>query len=234
MKSSDLRKQAESAQSSKLHKLGAQGSLSMARKGQSAAIANAKKYATGGYVGGGKVDGGSAKPSTSKPAKSKGKGGKGATVNIVIAGKGPDAAGGPPMPPDAGPPIPLPPGGPGGPPGGPPMPMRAKGGKVLKRGDGGKTVQDDSGTDEGQQRKYLRKKASSERSDAIVPSALAVGSGAVSMLPGQGAALRSFNVGSAAYNAARAAGAINRAKKADKEADSFEDKKSGGRVKKKC
>lgn len=136
-----------------------------------------QKYAKGGVVQGFKdggnpaldegmaaADGQSARPSLAKPAKKgPGKNGKkeGTTVNIIIAGKGPDAGmphpamgapgpGGPapamvaprPMPlPGAGP-VPAP--GPGGP-GGPPMLNRryggavgkfAKGGKVRSNGDG--------------------------------------------------------------------------------------------------
>lgn len=137
MKTSQIHKQAKAAQSSKLHKLGAQGSLSMARKGQSAAIADAKKYATGGYVGGGTVSGGSAKPSTSRPGKAKKAGskpkakGKGDTNIIIMAGGKPP--GGDLPPPDVGP-MPLPPGGPGG--GGPPM--RAKGGRITPQEEPGK------------------------------------------------------------------------------------------------
>lgn len=139
-----LRKQAEAAQSAKLHRLGAMGSLKAARKAEHAP----RKYASGGAVmdDAGPVEGMAAKGRLDRPGRSKmsKKGGKdaskkGTTVNVVIAsGGGPK----PPMP-MAGPPpdMPMPP--PGAGPGGPPMPMRAKGGRVSKA-DGGPTISQDS------------------------------------------------------------------------------------------
>lgn len=121
----NIKNQAKAAQSAKLHRLGAMGSLKAARKGEHAP----RKYASGGIVAGGEdVEGAPSKGRLDRPGrmKMKGKGKdaakKGTTVNIVIAG----APGGP----EAGPPMPMPPpgAGPGGPPA--PMPMRASGGSV--------------------------------------------------------------------------------------------------------
>lgn len=150
-----INKGAAKAQSAKLKKMGAMGSLDAAKKAEHAP----RRYATGGGVDL-PVGGGMAKPSLSKPGRSKsggkGKGKKaGTNVNVIVMPK-PDAApaGGPapdmpmpapkmappPAPPMAGPPMPPPgAGGPGGPgpmgPGGPPM--RKSGGKVLAFKTGG-------------------------------------------------------------------------------------------------
>lgn len=149
-----LNKTAKEAQSAKLRKMGAMGSLDAAKKGEHAP----RKYATGGMVDM-PVGGGMGKPNLSKPgrSKSKGKGKSSTNVNVIVMPK-PDAApaGGPmpdmpmpapkmappPAPPMAGPPMPPPgaggpgPMGPGGPMGGPPM--RKSGGKVLAFKTGGK------------------------------------------------------------------------------------------------
>jgi hypothetical protein len=130
------------AQSAKLRKLGAQGSLSMARKGENAE----RKYATGGTVGP-SISGGSAQPRGRTAGKGKGKKKKGdnhisiTLLNAPAGGKG--APEGPmPMPggpgglPPGGPP--MPPGPPGGGPGGPPMPMRASGGRIPPKEEAGK------------------------------------------------------------------------------------------------
>lgn len=105
-----------------------------------------QKYASGGAVkakegnpslseGLSAADGAPAKPSLARPgrkmAKGKDAGKKGTTVNIVIAGKGPDAGPKPDMP------MPPPGAGPGGPPM-PPPPMRANGGAVGKFAKGGR------------------------------------------------------------------------------------------------
>ncbi len=111
------------------------------------------------------ADGAPAKPSLARPGRKMGgkakDGKKGTTVNIVIAGKGPDAGppslggpGGPPPPPMMkGPPPPMmaaagPPGaGPGGPP--PPM-LKATGGRIANLGKfahGGKIKGDDDADD---------------------------------------------------------------------------------------
>lgn len=105
------------------------------------------KYANGGavksapkaFADGGNVDGDSAPKRLDRPGrkmKGKDKGKKGTNINVVVmAGKGDQPQGGPPMPPMAGPPpMPpkpmMPPPGPPMGPGGPPMGMHAKGGRV--------------------------------------------------------------------------------------------------------
>lgn len=117
----------QAAQSAKLRKLGAVGSLKLARKAEHAP----RKYASGGIVGeSGPVDGAAAKPRLDRPGRKMGKdkGKKGGTnVNVIVMPKG-DAPAGPPM---GGPPMPPP----GPPPGGPPMPpMRASGGRIANLG----------------------------------------------------------------------------------------------------
>lgn len=133
-----------SARMHKLQKLGAQGSLKQARKGEFAP----RKYAAGGAVGGDEIGGMPAKPNLARPGRSKGKGtpGKkgGATVNVIVmSGKGAPDAGPKPM---AGPPpdMPMPP--PGPPPGGPPMPMRKFGGSVGKFAKGGRVKKEMGGS----------------------------------------------------------------------------------------
>lgn len=123
----DVKTQAKAAQSAKLHRLGAMGSLRAARKGEHAP----RKYATGGAVAGDDdIEGMSPKGRLDRPGRKGGKkdaGKKGTTVNIIIAGG--DKGASPPMPPPGGPMVggpPMPPPGPGG----PPMPMRASGGRV--------------------------------------------------------------------------------------------------------
>lgn len=123
-----VKTQAKAAQSAKLHRLGAMGSLKMARKGEHAP----RKYASGGAVEGGEdIEGMPSKGRLDRPGRKGKKDGKdakkGTTVNIIIAGG--DKGAPPPMPPPGGPMAggpPMPPPGPGG----PPMPMRARGGSV--------------------------------------------------------------------------------------------------------
>lgn len=121
----DIRNQAKAAQSAKLHRLGAMGSLKMACRAEHAP----RKYASGGMVSDGEdVEGMPAKGRLDRPGRAKGKkdmGKKGTTVNIVIASGEKGPAGAPPMP------MPMPP--PGAGPGGPPMPMRASGGSVKAK-----------------------------------------------------------------------------------------------------
>ncbi len=117
-------------------------------------------YAKGGAVkpkegnpslaeGLGAADGAPAKPSLARSGRKMGRkakeGKKGTTVNIVIAGKGPDAGpppmggpgGPPPMMKGPPPPMPMPP--PGAGPGGPPPPMlKARGGAVARFATGGR------------------------------------------------------------------------------------------------
>ncbi len=125
----------QAAQSAKLRRLGAMGSLKLARKAEHAP----RKYASGGMVGdAGPVDGAAAKPRLDRPGRKMGKdkGKKGGTnVNVIIMPKGGDG-------PSAPPPMPMPPPGagpgPGGP-GGPPMPpMRKHGGAVGRYAAGGR------------------------------------------------------------------------------------------------
>lgn len=116
---------------------------------------------------GGAIEGAPSRPRMDRGGRKGGKGKKGATtVNVVIASKPDDKppmpmpipmpmpAGGPPpmMPPK--PPMapPLPPaaaGGPppGAPPGGPPIPMRAAGGRLKKRAEGGEVVEEEGWTE---------------------------------------------------------------------------------------
>lgn len=140
-----IRKSAEAAQSQKLSRMGAMGSLKAAKKGEAAP----RKYATGGTVDM-PIDGASAKPRLDRPgrkAPGKGKDKKaGTNVNIIIAPK-PDAPKAPDMPMAGGPgpmpPMPMPPAPPAG--GPPPMPMRKTGGKVHGYKTGGKVVKRDMG-----------------------------------------------------------------------------------------
>ncbi len=111
-------------QSPKLRRIGAMGSMKMAKKAENAP----RKYASGGIVEAGPaVEGDAPKARLDKPGRSKGKkdaSKKGTTVNIVIAsGSKPAAPDAMPMPPPGAGPMPPP----GPPPG---MPMRASGGRV--------------------------------------------------------------------------------------------------------
>lgn len=142
-----LRKEAERAQSAKLHRLGAQGSLKAAKKGEHAK----RKYASGGSVADPMpgVEGGAPKPRLDRPSRGAKGAKKGTNVNVVIMQHPPmGGAGGPPpagpmpgpmaMPPH--PPMPAPMAGP--PPGPMPMPaggppMRKNGGAVGKYAKGG-------------------------------------------------------------------------------------------------
>ena len=142
---SKLAQQSRMAQSAKLRKLGAQGSLKAARKAEHAP----RQYADGGIVGGAPIDGGNAKPRLDRPMGKKGapgskgapkKGAKGTNINVIIMPKdGGGDKGMPPLPPPGAGPGPLPPPGPPGPPlpppgpGGPPMPMRKFGGSVKHK-----------------------------------------------------------------------------------------------------
>lgn len=162
-----LRKEAERAQSAKLHRLGAQGSLKMAEKGLHAK----RKYASGGTVSDPMpgVEGSAPKARLDRPSRgAKGaKGKKGTNVNVVIMQHPPmGGAGGPPpagpmpgpmaMPPHPSMPAPMagpPPGPMPMPAGGPPMRKNggavgkyAKGGAVKKKAEGGE-VGDGKGAD---------------------------------------------------------------------------------------
>lgn len=223
-----LRQQAEAAQSAKLHRLGATGSLKMARKGEHAL----RKYAAGGAVSDtGPVEGMPAKGRLDRPGRSKPKGKaagkKGTTVNIVIAGKGDDKGPMPmPMPPDAGP---MPPPGPGG----PPMPMRAKGGRV-NRADGGSTISEDS------KREAKRLRDESPRGLGNVnalSTGLGLGAAVAKGMPmpvkALGAAVaglgakRSYDDSKKMWNDSKEASRIEKGQVKEGE----EDRKSGGRVK---
>lgn len=134
---------------------GASGNTHLLKQYGGGSTGPRQAYATGGAVRtspnpslaeGLSAAGGSAKPSLARPgrkmaSKAKGKGKKETQINVVVATppakpEGPPA-GLPPMPPMAGPPgpPPMPPSPPMPPPGaGPgPMPMRAKGGKVVTK-----------------------------------------------------------------------------------------------------
>lgn len=138
----------ERAQSAKLRRLGAQGSMKLADKAK-----KLKKFASGGTVADPMpgVEGSAPKPRLDRPSRGghAAKGKKGTNVNVVImqhppmapnAGAGPAA--GPAMPPAMGAPHPMPPmpaPAPGpipAPAGGPPM--RKHGGSVGKYAKGGK------------------------------------------------------------------------------------------------
>ena len=118
------------AQSSKLRKMGAYGSLKMGKSGENAP----RKYAKGGAVmdASTAVEGDMPKQRLDKPVRKGKKDGdkKAPSVNIMIvsgAGKGAPSEGGMPMPPPGAMPPPAPPmGGP---------PMRASGGRVTKDED---------------------------------------------------------------------------------------------------
>lgn len=152
------------------------------------------------------ADGAPSKPSLARPGRKMAKKGgddkKDAktNVNIIIAGKSPDAGpkAAPPMPP---PDMPMPPPGGAGPgPGGPPMPMRKHGGAVgrfatggritnlgkyahggkVKRADGGWTGEGDSGKAAKEKAADLREKASANEKGAkssLYSGALAAGAG---------------------------------------------------------
>ena len=85
-----MRMKAEAAQSAKLHRLGAYGSMKAAKKGENAP----RKYAAGGSVDMGPVDGMSAKPRLDRPGRSKGGKKKPAStnVNVIVMPKGDAAA----------------------------------------------------------------------------------------------------------------------------------------------
>lgn len=246
MSMKSMRMSAEAAQSAKLRKLGAYGSLKMAKKGEDAP----RKYASGGSVDMGPVDGGPAKRNLGKPGrKMKGKDKKaGTNVNVVIMPSGgkpdmpmPGPMAGPMPPPDA--PMPMPPPGPG--PGAPPMAMRRAGGKVgdyktggrVKREDGGRTVISE---DSKREAKRLSSDAGNDLVKAIGSGAMAGVAGLGSMLPGPG---KLVGKGLAAANAGFAAKSLyDRAAKM-KEADRIEkgfvkegeeDRKRGGSVKKRA
>lgn len=234
------RKQAEAAQSAKLRRLGAMGSLKHARMAENAP----RKYAAGGAVSdSGTVEGMAAKPRLDRPGRAKGKKGgkegKGATVNIVIAGgKGP--GGPPPMagpPPDM--PMPPPPG-----PGGPPMPMRKSGGAVGKFAKGGRVKREGGGRISEDSKREI------ERIEKDTPRGLG-NLNALSMGVGTGAALakgmpkpvRALGALVGAFGAKKTiddtkqmfsdTDEVSRLKKG-KVKDGEEDRKSGGRVGRKC
>lgn len=156
MSSKHIKKSHEAAQSAKLHRLGAMGSLKAAKKAEHAP----RKYkAAGGSAGDdspGDIDGLMAKPNLSRPgrgkkAKTAKKGGT--NVNVIIMPKSNDNPAPPMMPPmGAGPSLPpMPPkpmSGPpmGLPPGGPPLPMHKHGGKVhgKSHAHGGKVHPDEA------------------------------------------------------------------------------------------
>ena len=145
----ELRRKAEAAQSAKLHRLGAQGNLKKALKGEHAR----RKYAAGGSIADdvGDVEGGAPKPRLDRPSRGgkKGAGKAGTKVNVVIMQHPPGMGGGamppaggpmpmagppPPMPHPMAPPMAGPP--PMGGAGGPPMPMRKDGGRVARKSGG--------------------------------------------------------------------------------------------------
>lgn len=246
------------AQSSKLRKLGAQGSLKMARAGEHAPRKyndDRARYADGGAVG--DIGGMASKPRLDRPGrkmgKAKGKKDAKTNINVIIAGK-PDA--GAPKP-DMGMP---PPGAMAGPPPGPPgPPMRASGGRIgnlgkyahggkVKRADGGWTGEGDSGKAKKEESADLNKKSSDAASAAKSDAASgAMSAGARLAMAGPGPAgkiykgLKLANTlfagssgASALGNAARATTLGKEAASANKAGDEAEGKKKGGAVKRKC
>lgn len=193
-------------QSPKLRRIGAMGSMKMAKKAENAP----RKYASGGIVEAGPaVEGDAPKARLDKPSRSKGKkdaGKKGTTVNIVIA------SGSKPAAPEGGPPMPMPP---------PGMPMRASGGRV-KRADGGWVGEGDTG-------QKMRDAAHQKRQSGTAAGATGAMVGPFTALhlgrPGRvlGALFGAGAAGIAAKDFAAA-------KKMDKLADEAEGRAKGGRV----
>ena len=247
-----LRKEAERAQSAKLHRLGAQGSLKMAEKGLHAK----RKYASGGTVSDPMpgVEGSAPKARLDRPSRgAKGaKGKKGTNVNVVIMQHPPmGGAGGPPpagpmsgpmaMPPH--PPMPAPMAGP--PPGPMPMPaggppMRkhggavgkfAKGGAVKKKADGGevpeKRVRAAGELDETAQGKYLKDKADNRADWALLQGIGATTLGGMAIAEPTGLGKFALGSGAAAlgkkmWNNSGEAAQARKESKAFKDADEYE------------
>lgn len=258
----DIRKQAKSGRASKLARFGGMASdISRVKNGMPGRAGYATG---GAVEGGGDIGGAPAPRNLSKPGRKMAKPGKdkkGTTINIVVAGGGGKPGGPPPdmpmPPPQAGPPPPMI--GPG--PGGPPMPMRRSGGAVgkyakggrVKRADGGQTTEKRARAagelDEKEQGKYLRGKSKDAWDDAkTAAGSAAMSAGARAAMSGDGPSgigyrlLKGANTLFAGTSAAKAIGDTVRSRHFGAEADKFDkadrdeerDRKSGGRVGRKC
>lgn len=191
------RKEMERAQSAKLRRLGAQGSMKFAKKAE-----QLRKFASGGTVADPMpgVEGSAPKPRLDRPSRGGAAKKKGTNVNVVIMQHPPmGGAGGPPpagpmpgpmaMPPH--PPMPAPMAGP--PPGPMPMPppaggppMRKNGGAVGKYAKGGAVKKKAEGGEVGdgksqQKRLAVEEGASGKMMDAPIPAKALAGLGIAGM-----------------------------------------------------